>query len=632
MSSTFDGLYIARSGVRTSRVNLNIAGQNITNATTEGYTRQRVDQSSIPAPYGSLYAQNPGDSYGQGSIATGINQIRDAFLDSEYRTQNAKAGQSSVEYDALSSLEDIFTYTTTSKSSSSSAVVDVLSNEFSNFISQLQNLTSGKSGASESAIREEAKLLATKFNTAAQQLQTVWNQQYTSLNDYGVKQVNDMLKNISQLNGQIKRAEVSGTPALELRDQRNLMLDKLSQYVGIKVTETPVDNGSGTKVNELTVTLADPDGNSLGYKLIDNDQYAEFSVSKIPADEKAADGIASTSSYSDVEMHLSGLTTDGNFAAAGEQLAPATYNITLVTGTPPATTTTTGSIDTSSFSLAAPPTMDELKDAVQTALNDPPWNGSVTVANVNGALQFTTASGGTLSVEREGGLNSELQSGSFPGYLALLNESGEFDTASGGATTTTRGIGYYSQLLDTIAANLADAVNAVNSTNDAGDNKPLLTQNGTLTDHITAANIQLASAWTTGYLTTSKDTANAGDSTNSSYSNITNMIVALTTSEHTLRSSKGVDIYTGTIQKAVSNVATTLGQDVNSVNSTDATNSTILNSIDTSRQSNSSVSIDDEAIDLVQFNQALTAASRFMTAVDECLQTIISSMGVAGRG
>ena len=627
MSSTFDGLYIARSGVRTSRVNLNIAGQNITNATTEGYTRQRVDQSSIPSPYGSLYAQNPGDSYGQGSIATGINQIRDAFLDAEYRTQNAKAGQSSVEYDALSSLEDIFTYTTTSKSSSSSAVVDVLSNEFSNFISQLQNLTSGKSDASESAIREEAKLLATKFNTAAQQLQTVWNQQYTDLTDYGVKQVNDLMKNIAELNGQIKRAEVSGVPALELRDQRNLMLDQLSQYVGIKVTETPVDSGSGTKVNQLSVTLADPDGNSLGYTLINGDQYAAFSVSKVPAGEKAADGIASTSSYDDVEMHLSGLTKDGNFAAAGEQLAPAKYTVTLTDGA----NTYSDTIDTSSFSLAAPPTIDELKDAVQTALNGLPWNGSVTVSNVNGALHFTAATG-TLSVGREGGLNADLTTGSFPGYLALLNESGEFDTASGGATTTTRGIGYYSQLLDTIAANLADAVNTVNSTNDAGDNKPLLTQDGTLTGHITAANIQLASAWTTGYLTTSKDTANPGDSTDSSYSNITNMIVALTTAEHTLRSSKGVDIYTGTIQKAVANVATTLGQDVNSVNSTDSTNSTILSSIDTNRQSNSSVSIDDEAIDLVQFNQALTAASRFMTAVDECLQTIISSMGVAGRG
>lgn len=624
MSSTFDGLYIARSGVRTSRVNLNIAGQNITNATTEGYTRQRVDQSSIPSPYGSLYAQNPGDSYGQGSIATGIGQIRDSFLDTEYRTQNAKAGQSSAEYNALSSLEDIFTYTTTATSSSSSAVVDVLSNEFSNFISQLQNLTSGKSGASESAIREEAKLLATKFNTAAQQLQTVWNQQYTDLTDYGVKQVNDMLKNIAQLNGQIKKAEVSGVPALELRDQRNLMLDKLSQYVGIKVTETPVENGSGTKVNQLSVTLADPDGNSLGYTLIDDDQYAAFSVSKVPVNEKGADGITSTSSYGDVEMHLSGLTKDGNFTDE-EQTAPATYNLTLDEGG-----------TTSSFSFSLPQdlkSMDDLKAEAQAQLDASALNGKVTVEVSNGMLKFSAVNpGDSLSVGREGGLNDELQSGSFPGYLALLNESGEFDTEAGGATTTTRGIGYYAQLLDTIAASLADAVNAVNSTNDAGDNKPLLTQDGTGTDHITAANIQLASAWTTGYLTTSKDTANPGDSTDSSYSNITNMIVALTTAEHTLRSSKGVDIYTGTIQKSVSNVATTLGQDVNSVNSTDSTNSTILNSIDTNRQSNSSVSIDDEAIDLVQFNQALTAASRFMTAVDECLETIISSMGVAGRG
>jgi flagellar hook-associated protein 1 len=48
MSSTFDGLYIAKSGVQTARTNLNVTGQNIANANTDGYTRQRVDQSAIP--------------------------------------------------------------------------------------------------------------------------------------------------------------------------------------------------------------------------------------------------------------------------------------------------------------------------------------------------------------------------------------------------------------------------------------------------------------------------------------------------------------------------------------------------------------------------------------------------------
>jgi flagellar hook-associated protein 1 FlgK len=114
------------------------------------------------------------------------------------------------------------------------------------------------------------------------------------------------------------------------------------------------------------------------------------------------------------------------------------------------------------------------------------------------------------------------------------------------------------------------------------------------------------------------------------------MITALTSDEYTLETKPGEEgsdpFFTGTIQKAFMNVPTSLARSVAGVKSTDADNANRLDDIDTSRQSISSVSIDDEAVSLVQYNQALTAAARFMTAVDECLQTIISSMGVAGRG
>lgn len=645
MSSTFEGLYIARSGVRTARANLNVAGQNITNSTTDGYTRQRVDQSAIaPQGYGSVYAANAGDTFGQGSTATGVSQLRDEFLDEEYRTQDAKSGQSSAEYDALSALEQIFTYTTTSSSSSTSSVVDVLSEGFSDFISQMENLTSGKSDASENAIREDAKLLATDFNTASTQLQTAWNQQYTDLTDYGVEQANDLMKNIAAMSDQIKKAEVSGNSALELKDQRNLMLDELSQYVSIKVTETPIENGSGTTVDQMSVALADADGNSLGYTLIDGNQYAEFSTTEADSSENSTASTQSTSPYKYVEMHLSGLTKDGDTYTV---TSGAIDSASTETGT---YTLLTDSLDSSGNPISAEITipapdgyadLDAWKDAVQTTIDASSLNGKVTASLSDGKLQLSTTDGSTLSVSNSGGDdplgisgmdNADLETGSFAGYLSLLNESGEFDTLPDSATTTARGIGYYSQLINSLASNLASVVNSVNSTNDTGDNKPLFTQNGTDTTAITAGNIQLASDWTTGYLTMSKDSANAGDSTDSSYSNITDMIVALTTQEQTLTSTNNVSIYSGTIQKAVANVATALGQDVSSVNSTNTTNSTLLNNIDTNRQSVSSVSIDDEAVDLVQYNQALTASSRFMTAIDECLETIISNMGVAGRG
>ncbi len=550
MSSTFDGLFIARSGVRAARASLNITGQNITNSTTPGYTRQRVDQAAVTPPStNSFYSWAGGAVSGQGADAYDTSQLRDAFLDGEYRLQNALGGESSALAAALEPLEDIFTYTTTADSSDEVSTVDVLSNELSNLISQMQNLTSGKSDASESVIRDAADQLAKKFNIAAKGLETAREQQYDALSEHAVPQVNELLSGIAALNGQIKNAEVSGGSALELRDQRNLKLDELSQYMDIRVEETEVDVGSGKTVHELNVYLADKDGNALEdgdgnpeFTLVSNKKYAKVSVFQ-DADAKAL-----------THARLSGLTEDGE-------------------------------------------TFDTAKAEFQ---------------------------------------NADLQSGSLAGYLKLLNENGEYDISDTQTTATFRGIGYYSKLLDTLAQTFATTMNGLNSTTDAQPDKPLFTSNGFSADGITARNLQISSDWTSVYLTMSKDSANAGDDTSTSYSNITNMITALTSDEYTLETKPGEEgsdpFFTGTLQKAFMNVPTSLARSVAGVKSTDADNANRLDDIDTSRQSISSVSIDDEAVSLVQYNQALTASARFMTAVDECLQTIISSMGVAGRG
>ncbi|XOQ49346.1 MAG: hypothetical protein ACFWUM_10630 [Eubacteriales bacterium] len=47
MSSTFSGYYVAKSGIQAARASLQITGQNMTNVNTNGYTRQRVDCSTI---------------------------------------------------------------------------------------------------------------------------------------------------------------------------------------------------------------------------------------------------------------------------------------------------------------------------------------------------------------------------------------------------------------------------------------------------------------------------------------------------------------------------------------------------------------------------------------------------------
>ena len=585
MSSIFDGLYIARSGVRSSRAALNVTGQNITNANTPGYTRQRVDQSAIPSSeYGGQWAST-GAAVGNGSSVDSISQLRDKFLDAEYRTQNAKSGGSSVQVSSLYDLEDIFTSTTTATSSSKSSVIDVLSNEFSNFVSQLELLTASSSKVSESNVRDEAKLLTQKLSTAAKALETIRQQQYTNLKGQigtpdNPGKLNTMLKDIASLDKQIKNAEVAGSSALELKDQRNLKLDELSQYAGIKVVETPTDVGSGKKVDTMSVCLADQDGNPLTY----------------------TDGDGKTQTYT-----LIGGDDGGSYAQ---------------------------------FALDPPAS---LSSSDQVSL-------SLTTLSTDGKSTNYQSSDGTKQ-----SVNSKLTTGSFSGYLNLLNAKGEYDTPPSG----TRGIGFYSKYLDSVAQKFASTLNDLNydaSKKDAGGNlipkekQALIAGTGAdgkdsiNTADITAANIHVASVWEDGVLNRTKDSVNGATDNGASNSNILAMVGSLKDSTITLSGpdtpgknpgdpvTPGKIIFTGTLQKAFASESAMLAQDTDSMQSTDNTNSYQLNSINSDRQEISSVSLDDEAVSIVQYSQSLSAASRFMTAVDECLQNIINNMGLAGRG
>ena len=547
MSSTFDGIYIARSGVQTARANLNVTGQNISNAGTDGYTRQRVSQSAVP-PTGidMLYAALS-TSCGEGVSADGIEQLRDKFLDGQYRTQNAQCGSTSTLLSALQDIEDALNETSS----------DGIDASVSALIEQLEGLTStGSSDANESTVKEAASLLASKLNTAADQLSTIRKQQYGSLGEYGVDKVNTVLTNIANLNEKIKDAEVAGSPALELTDQRNTLIDELSQYANIRVETTQEEIGSGKKVDTLSIYLADSEGNLQTSKYL----YT------------GKDGTQHVGQSKPVCLVSGGKA--GKLEAGGSQ-SEAEINVTDADG--------------------------DLCGFVKRHEDNSPY-----LENSNGLFE----------------------GGSLDSYLKLLNESGEFD---GAGTAATRGIGYYEKMLDTVAQKLAEVMNADNSTNDAGDNKPLFTDSDGNTANITAANIRISPDWESGYLTLSKDGSNAGDDTSGSNSNISKMISDLASTEYTI-SGGGQDLFTGSIQEAFSNISLALGQHIGSIGAQDTANGSMLDNIDTRRAALSSVDINEEAVNLIVFNQALAASSRFMTTVDECIDTIINSMGIAGRG
>lgn len=538
MRSTFDGLFIAKSGVQNARYNLNVTGQNITNVNSTGYTRQRVRQSPVP-PSGLGMLYSPGKVLvGEGVSTDGIEQLRNPFLDCQFRTQNALCEDTSTTLTALKDIENTLNETKS----------EGLNAAFHDLIEQLEGLTaSGKSTANEDNVKEAASLLATKFNTAAKQLSTIRSQQTDYLNKYGVDKVNDLLSNISDLSDEIKSAELAGSPALELNDKRNALIDELSQYISINVEVTDIHVASNKTLTNLSIYLADDRGKT---------------------------------------MTVPDTDASGN---------PITRNVTLVDGNQ------RGSL---SFSQGT--------------------DGRVAVSITDAEKD---SSGNNFTDTDAGGINANglFESGSIRSYISLLNDNGAY------SNTDAKGIGYYENMLDTLAQKLAEVMNKDNSTNDAGDNKPLFTSTSGGTADITADNIRIAADWETGYLVTSKEAPNPGDNTNASYSNITKMISDLSSEDYTLTTGS-TNLFTGTLQEAIGNVSTTLGQEIHSLANQNANYEQTLNDIDTRRDSLSSVDINEEAINLITYNQALGASSRFLTTIDECLNTIINKMGIVGRG
>ena len=96
MRSTFSGLNMALLGMNASQRALDVTGQNLTNINTSGYTRQRLDLASI-SPTGAEYFNTKyAVKVGQGVLMTGVSQIRDPFLDIQFRNQLSRVGLSLI--------------------------------------------------------------------------------------------------------------------------------------------------------------------------------------------------------------------------------------------------------------------------------------------------------------------------------------------------------------------------------------------------------------------------------------------------------------------------------------------------------------------------------------------------------
>lgn len=237
MASSFSSYYVARSGIQNAQYNLRITGQNMSNVNTTGYTRQRLDSYAVGSSGNNMRYANVSDlAIGGGVDAKGVSQLRDPYLDVRYRLESGKVSKSGTEVNTLSSIEDIYDEISTNG----------INSQITDLIKQLNTLAGSPADTNlETIVKNSALLLTQAFHNAAEQLSQIRKQETDSFLSSGIDQANSLLQNIAQLNREIKSCDISQVPALELRDQRNQLLDQLSQQFNIRVSSSTVSIGAG---------------------------------------------------------------------------------------------------------------------------------------------------------------------------------------------------------------------------------------------------------------------------------------------------------------------------------------------------------------------------------------------------
>jgi flagellar hook-associated protein 1 FlgK len=210
---------IAGSALSVDQQVLNLIGQNLANMNTPGYRTQTANLTE-------LVAGGIGSGVEIGSI---VNQDS-PFVDSAVTRNTYESASTSAQLQPLQQIQALFTPGSSS-----------LDTQLSQYISDVTKLTSSpEDSATRQAVVGDLQGITSTVNQLADSLDQLRNNIGSQASDV-VSQVNQLAPQIAQLNGQIQNLEIQGQPANNLIDQRDQLINQLSQYVDVRTVSQPYD-------------------------------------------------------------------------------------------------------------------------------------------------------------------------------------------------------------------------------------------------------------------------------------------------------------------------------------------------------------------------------------------------------
>ena len=561
MRATFAGFNTALSALQANQKRLDITGQNLANMNTVGYTRQHLNTSGLNYSNGYSPVMNGSSNIvGFGVGMNGVSQIRDPYLDVQYRLQMAKADYASSIQTSLDSLSNVLDETNIS--GLHQAFIDIQS-----ALNDMQDSSKINDPVFESQLRTRMQALASLFNQSASQLTEAEKAEFDRLSSKGtseqgaVEKVNEILRQIGDLNTQIKRNQVAGQPSLELMDQRNVLLDELSSYVPIEISYYKDDAHSGT----YTYTYPKDHPSKPGQPEQRDRAY----------DYDANGNIIGKREWPD-DLKVDLIYKDANGVS---------QKLTLIEGSEPGT----------NYGQLVAVKAD--KNDISADRSEP--------SNI--AIKFTGTGPNPDTVTAHAG-GIQFSGGSIQASLDMLGKKGTGDPIKGtNNLDDVRGYQFYREKLDTLAKTFADQMNALNKApNTSGGGDLFTAANGP----IDASNISINTDWINGTIHIAKGPNNENDT----------VLAMLDLMKKTDINGMGGK----TFADFMNHVSTQLASDSSANKATLKNQVTVLNSIQSSRDSLSGVSLDEEAANMMTYVSAYNAASRLMTTLDEVLNSLLS--------
>ncbi|RLQ96792.1 flagellar hook-associated protein FlgK [Falsibacillus albus] len=547
MTSTFMGLETARRGMMTQQSALYVTGHNIANANTPGYTRQRVNFTQTePYPAAAMNRPQIPGQMGTGVEAGSIQRIREGFLDLQYRGENNKLGYWQSRADGLSKMENIM----------NEPSEDGLSAVMGQFWQSLQDLSvNPENEGTRSVVLERGQAVADTFHYLHDSLSSIQddlgNEVSVSLRD-----INSILKKIGDVNKQIGEVEPHGYLPNDLYDERDQLVDQLSQYVDIKVTKVKSEGKPSDMAEGIyDIQLLDATGKSTGKTLVNGSDYVQLGFKG--SDNKLA--YDPTGNIGDKDLKM--------FNSTGEKQV-----------------------------------------------------GELSLLNSNQEMSFSQ------------------------GKLRGLIESYGYKTTDAGGNEVDHGT--YTEMLDNLdqmAFTFANVFNAIQKKgyglNDSSTPPDFFNIPAALTkDNYKDASklIEMADI-KPDQIAASSVPGDAGDGSNAiNLSNLQGMELSSTSQKlegttDTIDLTQLSAIKNGSMQSFYEGMIGKLGVDAQQANRLEKNSDTLRQSVDESRQSVSSVSLDEEMTNMIKFQHAYNAAARNITVMDEMLDKIINGMGTVGR-